>query len=70
MNALGIAAKNLAEENQKARVEGIHELFDKLTKYYTAVRGNTYAGLVAYHVKQVAKDMVGEEVEDWEARYW
>lgn len=42
-----------------AKKEAVKELAEKLKKYYRSFNGKTAAGLVAYHIDQIAKEMTG-----------
>lgn len=56
--------RELTEQNELIRAETILEFTTKIKRYYTAVRGNSYPALVAYHVDKVGKEMLEEGQED------
>lgn len=49
---------------EQIRGEAIKEFLEKADRYYTALKGNTFTSLVAYHLKQIAGEMIGGKRED------
>lgn len=50
-------------ENDKIWNEAIDTFADRLNKYYSAQQSSFYALGVAYHVKQIAKDLKRGEMD-------
>jgi hypothetical protein len=42
------------------RADTVREFADRLKNYYTHLKGSTSASLAAYHIEQIAKEMIGE----------
>lgn len=53
---------DIAKIRRDAKLEALAEFEKRIKNYYSFVRGNTYAGLVAYHVG-VKADEFREEIE-------
>lgn len=56
------ATVDIAKIRREAKLEALAEFEKRIKNYYSFVRGNTYAGLVAYHVG-VKADEYREEIE-------
>ena len=50
-------------ENDKIWNEAIEAFADRLNKYYSAQKSSFYALSVAYHIKQIAKDLKRGETD-------
>ena len=53
---------DIAEIRREAKLEAVAEMERRIKSYYNALNGNTYAGLVAYHVG-IKADEYREEIE-------
>ena len=53
--------RKIKELEQKNRVQTILDFADKLKRYYNTLKGNTNAGLVAYHIDQIVNDTLRRE---------
>ena len=50
--------KELTEENERLRADTVREFAERLKGYYSILNSGTHGNLVAYHVEQVAKEML------------
>lgn len=57
---------DIAKIRRDAKLEALAEFERRIKKYYSFVRGNTYAGLVAYHVGVKAEEYREEIIREYE----
>lgn len=43
------------------RAETVREFADRLKNYYTHLKGSTLTATAAYHIEQIAKEMIGDD---------
>ena len=53
-----LIANGVTADANKLIVDAIDEFTEQIKTYYTHLKGITFAGLVAFHVKEVAHDML------------
>lgn len=46
-------------ELEAVRADAIREFADRLKKYYTTLGDTTLSSMVAYHIEQIANEMIG-----------
>lgn len=57
-NSLKMHYEKLAEENDRVRADTVRKMVERLTSYYNILNGSTSAVLTAYHIEQVAKELL------------
>ena len=48
-------------ESAQLDPDALHTFVNRMKKYYSTLTGNTNSTLVAYHVDQIAKEVLGNE---------
>lgn len=56
------------QERKEIRASAVAEFAERLKGYYKRIKGNTYGALVAYHVEQVAREMLEKENDNRESK--